>query len=113
MLEMGAVVVTSIERRTILARRRNICMGQSGCRSCGATLEHTFVDLGMSPLANSYIKPDHPNRMEPFYSMHVYVCEKRLLVQLQQFSTPYDIFSEYAYFHIFGLLAGTRKNLCR
>lgn len=73
-------------------------MGQSECRSCGAKLERTFVDLGMSPLANSYIKPDHLNRMEPFYPLHVYVCEKCLLVQLQQFSTPSDIFSDYAYF---------------
>ncbi|MDI3464292.1 MAG: SAM-dependent methyltransferase [Nitrospira sp.] len=76
-------------------------MGQSGCRSCGAMLEHTFVDLGMSPLANSYIKPDHLNRMEPFYPLRVYVCEKCLLVQLQQFSTPSDIFSDYAYFSSF------------
>jgi len=64
-------------------------------------LERTFVDLGMSPLANSYIKPDHLNRMEPFYPLHVYVCEKCLLVQLQQFSTPSDIFSDYAYFSSF------------
>jgi 2-polyprenyl-3-methyl-5-hydroxy-6-metoxy-1,4-benzoquinol methylase len=64
-------------------------------------LEHTFVDLGMSPLANSYIKPDHLNRMEPFYPLRVYVCEKCLLVQLQQFSTPSDIFSDYAYFSSF------------
>ncbi|MDC8447763.1 MAG: class I SAM-dependent methyltransferase [Nitrospira sp.] len=76
-------------------------MGQAGCRSCGAMLERTFVDLGMSPLANSYIKPDHLNRMEPFYPLHVYVCEKCLLVQLQQFSTPSDIFSDYAYFSSF------------
>ena len=76
-------------------------MGQSECRSCGAKLERTFVDLGMSPLANSYIKPDHLNRMEPFYPLHVYVCEKCLLVQLQQFSTPSDIFSDYAYFSSF------------
>ena len=76
-------------------------MGQSGCRSCGATLQRTFVDLGMSPLANSYIKPDQLNRPEPFYPLHVYVCEKCLLVQLQQFSTPHDIFSDYAYFSSF------------
>ena len=76
-------------------------MGQSGCRSCGATLERTFIDLGMSPLANSYIKPDQLNRMEPFYPLHVYVCEKCLLVQLKQFSTPHDIFSDYAYFSSF------------
>ena len=76
-------------------------MGQSKCRSCGATLEHTFVDLGMSPLANSYIKPERLNRMEPFYPLHVYVCGKCLLVQLEQFSSPADIFSDYAYYSSF------------
>lgn len=76
-------------------------MGQSGCRSCSATLERTFVDLGMSPLANSYIKPDQLDQMESFYPLYVYVCEKCLLVQLKQFSTPYDIFSDYAYFSSF------------
>lgn len=76
-------------------------MGQSLCRSCGAALNHTFVDLGMSPLANSYITPERLNRMEPFYPLHVYVCEKCLLVQLEQFSSPHDIFSDYAYFSSF------------
>ena len=76
-------------------------MKPSVCRSCGAGLEHTFVDLGMSPLANSYIKPEQTNRMEPFYPLHVYVCEKCLLVQLEQFSSPQDIFSDYAYFSSF------------
>lgn len=76
-------------------------MGQSGCRSCGTRLERTFVDLGMSPLANSYIKPTQLNCMEPFYPLHVFVCEKCLLVQLEQFSTPHDIFSDYAYFSSF------------
>ena len=76
-------------------------MGQSKCRSCATTLEHTFVDLGMSPLANSYVKPEQLNRMEPFYPLHVYVCGKCLLVQLEQFSSPADIFSDYAYFSSF------------
>lgn len=76
-------------------------MGQSQCRSCGTRLEYTFVDLGMSPLANSYMKPEQLNRMEPFYPLHVYVCEQCLLVQLEQFSTPHDIFSDYAYFSSF------------
>ncbi len=76
-------------------------MKPSVCRSCGAGLEHTFIDLGMSPLANSYIKPEHVNRMEPFYPLHVYVCKKCLLVQLEQFSSPHDIFSDYAYFSSF------------
>ena len=76
-------------------------MGQSQCRSCGTRLEHTFVDLGMSPLANSYIKPEQLNCMEPFYPLHVFVCAKCLLVELEQFSTPHDIFSNYAYFSSF------------
>lgn len=76
-------------------------MGQSQCRSCGATLAHTFVDLGMSPLANSYIKPEQRSRMEPFYPLHVYACSACLLVQLEQFSSPHDIFSDYAYFSSF------------
>ena len=76
-------------------------MGQSQCRSCGTTLAHTFVDLGMSPLANSYIKPEQRSRMEPFYPLHVYVCSACLLVQLEQFSSPHDIFSDYAYFSSF------------
>jgi SAM-dependent methyltransferase len=76
-------------------------MGRSMCRSCGTKLEHTFVDLGMSPLANSYVKPEQLNRMEPFYPLHVYVCGKCLLVQLEQFSSPADIFSDYFYFSSF------------
>ena len=76
-------------------------MGGSQCRACAAPLEHTFVDLGMSPLANSYLSPDQLHRMEPFYPLHAYVCGKCFLVQLEQFSTPHDIFSEYAYFSSF------------
>lgn len=76
-------------------------MGRSECRSCGAILQHTFVDLGVSPLANSYINANQLSHMEPFYPLHVYVCEKCLLVQLEQFSTPHDIFSDYAYFSSF------------
>ena len=49
-------------------------MGGSQCRACAAPLEHTFVDLGMSPLANSYLGPDQLHRMEPFYPLHAYVC---------------------------------------
>ena len=59
------------------------------------------MNLGMSPLANSYIKPEQLSRMEPFYPLHVYVCADCWLVQLEQFSTPHDIFSDYAYFSSF------------
>jgi SAM-dependent methyltransferase len=68
------------------------------CRFCGASLQHTFVDLGMSPLANSYLTPAQLNQMEPFFPLHVYVCEHCFLVQLEEFASPEHIFSEYAYF---------------
>jgi SAM-dependent methyltransferase len=68
------------------------------CLFCGTPLRHTFVDLGMSPLCESYVSPAHLNSMEPFYPLHVFVCEKCFLVQLQEYVNPADIFSEYAYF---------------
>ena len=68
------------------------------CRFCGATLRTTFVDLGMSPLCESYVSAEGLAEMEPFYPLHVYVCDQCFLVQLQEFVTPAAIFSEYAYF---------------
>jgi hypothetical protein len=68
------------------------------CRFCGTGLRHTFVDLGMSPLCESYVQPAQLNEMEPFYPLHVFVCEKCFLVQLEEFVTPDHIFTEYAYF---------------
>ena len=44
------------------------------CRFCGAALEHTFVDLGMSPLCETYPAPADLNRGEIYYPLHVYVC---------------------------------------
>ncbi len=68
------------------------------CRFCAGPLEHTFVDLGMSPLCESYVPADRVSAMEPFYPLHAKVCESCLLVQLEAFVTASDIFSEYAYF---------------
>ncbi len=71
---------------------------QACCRFCGAPLTHTLVDLGMSPLCESYVSADKVNAMEPFYPLHVYVCEKCYLVQLEEYVSREDIFTEYAYF---------------
>ena len=68
------------------------------CRFCGEKLENTFADLGVSPLANSYMKPDQLDHMEPFYPLHVRVCARCFLVQLPQLATREEIFEEYAYF---------------
>ncbi len=68
------------------------------CRFCGARLQHTLVDLGMSPLCESYLSADQLNAMEPFYPLHVYVCERCYLAQLEEYVSPEHIFTEYAYF---------------
>ncbi len=72
--------------------------GAPACRICAAPLHHTFVDLGMSPLCESYLPPERLDDMEPFYPLHVRVCERCFLVQLDEYVAPEDIFTEYAYF---------------
>jgi SAM-dependent methyltransferase len=73
-------------------------MSQTTCRFCGAPVEAVFADLGMSPLANSYLPPEAANSMEPFYPLGALVCGECFLVQLEEFETPERIFSDYAYF---------------
>ncbi len=68
------------------------------CRFCGAGLTHTFVDLGMSPLCESYIEARQLNSMERFYPLHVRVCHECLLVQIEEYVAAEDIYSDYAYF---------------
>ncbi|MGB5698052.1 MAG: class I SAM-dependent methyltransferase [Polyangiales bacterium] len=67
------------------------------CRFCGQALEHTFVDLGMSPLCQTHIEPAELNQMERFYPLHAYVCGNCFLVQVDEFVSPDEIFSDYAY----------------
>ena len=69
------------------------------CRFCETPLRVLFVSLGSSPLSNAFLRADDLHKMEPYYPLDVYVCEKCLLVQLDEFEKPTKIFnSEYAYF---------------
>ena len=68
------------------------------CRHCGSSVTVSFCDLGMSPLANSYVSVEQIDRAESFYPLHAYVCGECFLVQLQEFESPEQIFSHYAYF---------------
>lgn len=96
------MVTTSIATEALADQKRRASLRKptdhSSCRFCGNKLEHTFVDLGMSPLCESYLGADQLNQMEPFYPLHVYVCGNCFLVQLQEYVTPEHIFSDYAYF---------------
>jgi len=68
------------------------------CRLCGANLRRTFVDLGRSPLANSFLSAHELTLGEITYPLHVYVCDDCLLVQLQEFERAENIFKDYLYF---------------
>jgi hypothetical protein len=68
------------------------------CRLCGASLTHTFVDLGMSPLCEAYVPGERLDDVEFFYPLHVRICDSCLLVQLPAYVPETDIFSDYAYF---------------
>jgi 2-polyprenyl-3-methyl-5-hydroxy-6-metoxy-1,4-benzoquinol methylase len=68
------------------------------CRLCGAQLTRTFVDLGMSPLCESYVPEQRLDEAEVFYPLHVRLCDACLLVQLPAYVSGEHIFSDYAYF---------------
>ena len=64
---------------------------EMNCRFCNNNLEYVFIDLGKSPLANSYIKNEDLNKMEPFYPLRAFVCSKCFLVQLDEYESPKNI----------------------
>ena len=68
------------------------------CRLCGAGLARTFVDLGMSPLCESYLPAERIDDPEVFYPLRVLICDTCLLVQLPAYVPPEHIFSDYPYF---------------
>lgn len=68
------------------------------CRHCGSPLKHSFCDLGMSPLANSYLTEAELDVPEIFFPLHAHVCSDCLLVQVSEFESPDAIFKDYAYF---------------
>ena len=77
-------------------------MGESlGCRLCGEPLTRTFVDIGMSPPCESYLRADQLEDGETFYPLHVRICDNCLLVQLPAYVAADDVFSDYLYFSSF------------
>lgn len=68
------------------------------CLNCQHKLQYTFADLGTSPLCEEFVKPEHVNSGQQFYPLHAYVCEECLLVQVDEYVSPEDIYSDYYYF---------------
>lgn len=70
----------------------------SQCRFCNSELKYVFVDVGMSPLSNRFISSDELNKAETFYPLKTWICDQCLLVQLEEFESPAEIFQDYVYF---------------
>lgn len=68
------------------------------CRCCGAPLTTTLVDLGMSPLCESFRSVEQLDTVEYYYPLHVLICQECFLAQLGEYVSSESIFSEYAYF---------------
>ncbi|HJQ10470.1 MAG TPA: class I SAM-dependent methyltransferase [Gemmatimonadaceae bacterium] len=96
---MSLVDVIEAPRTWPVARTGRPVSGH--CRFCGTTLRHCVVDLGMSPLCESFLRSDQLNEMEPFYPLKVWVCDQCFLVQLEEYVSGEDIFTDYAYFSSF------------
>jgi hypothetical protein len=86
-------------QRTVLQKEVRAVSAPAGCRFCGAPLTATVVDLGKSPLCQTILDADDLNRMEPFYPLHVQVCQQCWLVQVEEYVDPEGIFARgYPYF---------------
>src|SRR5579872_6255984 len=101
---MSTVTIGETDRLKLASSGREATTDNSGtplCRFCGTPLRQTLVDLGMSPLCESYVSAERLNQMESFYPLHVRVCGECFLVQLEQYVSAESIFSDYAYFSSF------------
>ena len=71
-------------------------MKQSKCRLCSSDLEHVILDLGLTPLSNSFLKIK--SEKESVFPLKVYFCTNCFLVQIQEYENPEKIFLNYPYF---------------
>ena len=72
------------------------------CRLCGEGLKYSLVDLGKSPLCETFLTPEQTDRMEPFFPLHVLVCDACWLVQLKEYVAADGIFTDhYPYYSSF------------
>ena len=97
----GGLMVTSTDRGESVSSghfHQRDAAASRRCRLCSTPLTTTFVDLGMSPLCESFLPADQLDQMEAYFPLHVLVCGNCFLVQLQEYVQPQHIFAEYAYY---------------
>jgi SAM-dependent methyltransferase len=85
---------------TVATTNRRLAHARSECRSCGGRL-HPFIDLGVSPLCESFLSAEDLDRGETFYPLNVKICDRCWLAQLPEYVPPEKIFDHYAYFSSF------------
>lgn len=68
------------------------------CRLCGSANMASILDLGATPPCERILTQDQLDEPEPFYPLHLQICQHCLLAQLPALIPPEDIFTEYAYF---------------
>lgn len=72
------------------------------CRHCQAALANVFIDLGVQPPSNSFLKFEELDQPEPFFPLKAYVCTQCYLVQVPEHKSSTEIFTdEYVYFSSF------------
>jgi len=71
---------------------------QIDCRSCGAPLSDTVLDLGAQPLANKLLNSLEEAKQELRFPLVLKVCPSCSLMQLGHTVPPGAMFSEYLYF---------------
>jgi 2-polyprenyl-3-methyl-5-hydroxy-6-metoxy-1,4-benzoquinol methylase len=96
------------------SRRSTPVIATHACRLCGSDLSHTFVNLGKSPLCETFLDAAEIDQMEPFFPLHVMVCDQCWLVQLKEYVTPDGIFTDhYPYYSSFSTSwVAHAKNYC-
>ncbi len=90
-----------VEQKQELQTENTASGAENRCRFCKSVLRYTFVDLGMAPPCNNILSQQQLNQMEAFYPQHVFVCHNCFLVQLLEYISPSEIFSDYSYFSSF------------
>jgi SAM-dependent methyltransferase len=80
------------------SNHRKLSHAETRCRLCSTPVEHSFVDLGMSPLCEGFLPASKLDAMVPYFPLYALVCSHCFLVQLKQYVSTDRIFSEYAYF---------------
>jgi len=86
----------------------------SGCRSCGADGLVSFLDLGVTPLADRLLTSVQLQEPEPRYPLEVAFCPACTLVQILETVPPEELFcADYPYFSSFSpaLLRHSKDNV--